>query len=382
MRRVIKTLTLLAVVMLFVGPVIGANGYSISATPKIDVPSQTAEVSGTEYTIDSITRTTTDDGLSVSTDVPSNNSYFIQLRNPDNQIVSRSLKSGDADHDISNFGSGEAGSYSVIIERNGVQAVHPVVIPGYTLSVTAPSKAEQGSVISVTASVTERDVDKHSELDYVEVVAGDSDTMVRQTLSKGSSGKYTTNLSTSDFKTETYDLSVVIRGDAKVRGRNEIVGIADPQQLNITEPAEATPTTTSTPGDNPNGGTGSTGGGMTGDTVDDQTETEKNTTATPSTENNSAQTATVTQTVETQRQQTTTQAVSTDSSQQSPVVDTNQTKTSPADSTSPTATSNEVLEPATTSPATTDEAGPSFTIGLTIFAGILALYLGVRSSQT
>lgn len=378
MRRTMEVVILLSVAVLVGGSVAGASGYSISATPEIDVPSRTAEFGGTEYTIDSITRTTADSGLSVSTDVPSNTSYFIQLRNPDNQIDSRQLKYGDANYDISNFGSGEAGSYAVVIERNGIKAVHPVVIPGYTLSVTVPQEVEQGKAIPVTATVTERDVDKHSELDYVEVVAGDSGTTVRQTLSKSGDSEYTANLSTSDFEAGTYDLSVVVRGEAKVRGRNEIVGIADPQPINITEPATPTATSTATPDDGDStSGTGGSGGGTTGDVINSdstETPTEKGTsTATVTVENNSTQAVTATATERATNQQTATQMGST----RSPAAGTSQTESPTRSSTPPVTTSDAVLEPATTGTTTTDGTGPGFTVGLSALAGLLALYLGV-----
>ena len=384
MRRVIDLVALFAVVILLGGSVAGATGYSISATPEIELPSKTVEFAGTEYTIDSITRTTADEGLSISTDVPANTSYYIQLRNPDNKIISRSLKSGDADHDISNFGAGEAGSYSVVIERNGIKAVHPVVIPGYTLSITVPSKTEQGKEIPVTATITERQVNKHSELDYVEVIAGDSDTMVRQTLSKESGNEYTANMSTSDFEADTYNLSVVVRGESKVRGRNEIVGIGDSQVINITEPTTRTPTATSTPDDNGDtGSTGANGGGIAGGGVGtDPTETANQndtSTVTPSPGNNSTQTVSATETLVTPSQQTTTQTASTESPQQSPEAGTSQPETSSTASTPAVTTNDEILQPATSGKTTTDGTGPGFTIGLSVFAGILTLYLGMRS---
>lgn len=340
---------------------IAAPEYTLSASPSMNIPDQTTTYQGSEYAVDSITRIFSGDSVSVSTNGPSNGTYDINLRGPDNQIVSSHSKTGESSHTFDYFGAGEAGTYAVTIrDNNELQSVHPVVLAGYEISVNSSDSVTAGDSATVTATVSERAVEKHSSLDYVELVVGTDEVQVQKQMEKQDDGTYTTTVSTNDLEPATYDMYLTVRGEAEVRRRPEFLAVSDQRTLTVVAP------TTETAED---GGSDSPQSGGAGDTEQTQTATphttSTETTATPTDTMTEVNSATVTRT---ERTETGTQSTETLTESQSEHV-----------SHSPTASpqSSEILEPVTSRTETvTAGSGPGFTVGLALLAILLSIALG------
>jgi len=358
--KVSLQLILVFAVALTAASALAAPGYSLSATPSLDVPEQTVTYEDTEYTITSISRVFAGESVTADADVPDGATYEIKFRGPDNQLISSDRYTDDTTHTVDYFGNGEAGTYAVTIrDENELKAVYPVVLAGYSVSVDAPTSIESGQSLAVTADLSEKDIQKHSSLDRVEVVIAADDVATRQQMNKEQPGQYTANISTADIDPATYNLYVVVRGDEDVRQRAEVLAVSDLSSLTISE--QSTPTETEAESDS---GSSGSGGGNTGAGEVEPTATEE-----PTTQTRTAEPTETTRTVE----GTTTQSETVTTRSPTPTAQTERPNT---DTETPTTTteSSGVLTPETTAPETTTaESGPGFTI----VTGLLAMLIVV-----
>jgi hypothetical protein len=199
-------LCVLAVVA-FVATGAAVDGYSISGDSSIETPTRTVTYEGQSYTIDSVSRITAGESVTITTSVPSGAAYDLNLRDPDNQLISSERKTGNATHTLSYFGpTDEAGTYAATIQDDGdTVAVYPIVVAGYDISVPSPDDVEAGETVTISATVTERSVEKHSSLDRVEVVVGNDDVEVQQSMTRVDDDTYETTVSTDGLAAETYN---------------------------------------------------------------------------------------------------------------------------------------------------------------------------------
>jgi len=371
---------------LLVGPLtvstLATSEYGLSAEPSIDVPDRTVTYDGNEYTFNAITQTTTDSAVEVTTTVPNDESYYIQFRDPDNGVIESVFQTGESSYSIDFYGEGQAGTYAVLLRESGeFRAIYPIIVPGYDVSVSAPETVDSDSSITVTADISERSIDRHSDLSYVELVLYNDGHEMREQMEAGESGSYTQTISADQLDTGIYNVSVVVRGDAEVRNQDEVLALSEPRSLTVTETDTQTPTETDTPASTPaddddssGGGGGSSGGGggsAPPDTDDEEIQTERETQTITATTPTTTQTIVPTTTVE--------PATPTSTPSEQPSVTEDPTQTNAQ---TPTVTG--VLEPNTEQPtsangSTSSGSGPGFTPLLTVFAAISAIvYMRMR----
>ena len=225
-------------------------GYAITGTPSLDVPDRTVSYQGGQYTVESITRVTGDDSFAVELDVPDGTGYEVYFRGPDNQLVSSTRHTGDATQTIEYYGAGEAGTYAVTIRAdNEVKAVYPVVVSGYDVTVDVPATVATGDSLTVSVDLSERQRQRHSELAAVQVVVGGPSVERQVEMQRQADGEYTATLSTGDLSPGTYDLYVLVRGDATVRQRAEMLAVSDLTEFTVDERTTGTTVSeTATPG--------------------------------------------------------------------------------------------------------------------------------------
>ena len=334
--------------------VAGDSAYAISGTPSIETPTRNVTFEGQQYTIDAVTRITAEDSVTVTTTVPDGASYDLNLRGPDNQLIMSERLTGDAEYTFSYFGSGDAGTYAATIQDDGdTVAVYPIVISGYDVTVTTPDSVEAGAEATITATVSERDVERHSSLDSVQVVVGNDAVVAQQTMAQTTGDEYETTISTAGLEPQAYNVYVVVRGDETVRERAEILGVSDTVSMTVTADSTATPTTAA-----------ESGGGATPEPTTNPPSTE----TTPTTS-----TAVGTSTVERPEETSSTASPST------PSTESETTRPSSDGTPQPTATSPEgVIDPSTPqSRTTTGGNGPGFTLLVTV-AVLLAVGLWQR----
>jgi len=352
--RAIGVCLLAVVAVATVGAAI--SGYTISGSDAIETPTQTVSYQGQEYTISGVSRITEDGSVTVTTTVPSGTGYYINLRGPENQLISSDRVQGNASHTFSYFGSGEAGTYAATIQDGGnTVAVHPIVIAGYAITVSSPGEVTTGEEVTIRAAVTERSVQKHSSLDSVEVVVGNDDIESQQSMTKVDDDTYETTVSTDGLAANTYSVYVLVRGNKTVRQRAEILGVSNTVELTVTDGTTTEPTND---GDETGGG-----GGISDDSEPNSgftTSTEQTPTPTPET----GETATAAGETETVQP-----GVSTTSKGNNPEATASERTTSDD--------AENVIAPSTPgSPSTTSGSGPGFTIGVAMLAVLATIAVG------
>ena len=360
---------------LLIGPLtvstLATSEYGLSAEPSIDVPDRTVTYDGNEYTFNAITQTTTDSAVEVTTTVPNDESYYIQFRDPDNGVIESVFQTGESSYSIDFYGEGQAGTYAVLLRESGeFRAIYPIIVPGYDVGVSAPETVDSDSSITVTADISERSIDRHSDLSYVELVLYNDGHEMREQMEAGESGSYTQTVSAAQLDTGIYSVSVVVRGDAEVRNQDEVLALSEQRSLTVTETDTQTPTETDTPASTPADDDDSSGGGggsAPPDTDDEEIQTERETQTITATTPTTTQTIVPTTTVE--------PATPTSTPSEQPSVTEDPTQTNAQ---TPTVTG--VLEPNTEQPtsangSTSSGSGPGFTPLLTVFAAISAIAL-------
>lgn len=234
-----QLLLVCVVITLLTTPALAVSGYSLTGSNAMAVPAQTITYENRDITVDSISQIGADESVTVTTDVPADTSYDLQLRGPDGELISNQRKTGDVTRTYSYFGSGEAGTYAAIIHHRGDPfAIHPIVIAGYDVAVSTPETVETGDEVTITATVTERSVETNSPLKRVDLVVGNGDVEKHQRMSEQDDGTYATTIDTEELSAATYDVYVVVRGEDTVFGEAEMLGISDTAELPVTEQSD------------------------------------------------------------------------------------------------------------------------------------------------
>jgi len=229
-----STVLLLVLVAVLAVAAAGNSAYSLSGTPSIETPTRSVSYQGQQYTIDAVSRISATGSVTITTDVPEGAAYELNLRGPDNQLVSSERLVDDANYTFSYFGFGEAGTYAVTIQDGGdTVAAYPVVIAGYDLSITSPGRVEEDDEVTLEATVEERAVDRHSSLDSVQVIVGNDDVERQRVMSPTTGDAYAATISTAGLDPGTYNVYVVARGNATVRQRAEILGVSDTVRMAV-----------------------------------------------------------------------------------------------------------------------------------------------------
>lgn len=381
-RLYIISAVVLVLLSIAVGHGLGQSnsGFIISTDSEFNVPDRDITFEGDDYEITSISRAEEGNSLSVTGDGPAGSGYDIILYNADRQILdSRGTSAGKQSASIDL--SYSPGTYTLAIDSQtgGTEVVHPVVIKGYDVSVSAAESVTSGDELNVDIELTERSSD--TSLNYVEVVIANQSESVTKTAS-GSDGSYSVTVQTDGLSTGDYELYATVRGTEQVNGRDEVLGFSDRNNLQVTKDAGGDDGTDSSGG----GGSGGTTGGSSTAVTD--TETSPPTDAGTSSETVTAPETTVppsptpprqtvpTKTAQprrstetTERSETTQPASSTESADAGRTVDI-------------TETTDGLILPSTPSPAddtaeTPGGASSGFTLVITIVALLIAVGLRI-----
>ncbi|WP_286672166.1 PGF-CTERM sorting domain-containing protein [Halorarius halobius] len=281
----VRTVLVLAFVGVLLVPA-GASGFaadaqfSIEITDDIDTPSRNVDIEGETFTVSSVAQRSPGEELAVPVDAPDSSiQYEVYLYNEDFEIVDTKAMQGDGTARFQT-GSYAAGSYLAAVYYDGdVDALHPVVIAGYTTSLSIDSSVESGE--STTATVEVQAGSESLPPHRVQVVIGSDSKSIRTDATKQSTGTYTATVDV-DLSPGSYFAYGVVRGSSETEnGRDVVLSVSPGQDLTVTEASTSTPTESpsdgggtgggGTGGDGPAGGTG--GGGTDGGTA--------NATATP-----------------------------------------------------------------------------------------------------
>lgn len=254
--------------------VVASSDFGISIENTVETPTQTVEFENDKYKIDSIAVYDAGETMPVDVTLPASDyDIFDLLLYNDNRNIERSQRTRDpttsesVDFDTSGV---PPGTYSLNLEVDGsLNAVHPVVVPEYDLSIDVPDTAIVDEDIEIEVSVTPaEDVPAG-----VEVILWTEDHTKRVDATADGEGTYTTTVALDDFETTDYNVYATALGDDTVEGtgEKEILGIGDAGALTVSETGSS-----SGPGGNVGGGGGAGGGGAAPGTTPEENSTAEN----------------------------------------------------------------------------------------------------------
>lgn len=301
-RRVCVTILAFALLIITAGAVSGYSLAPSSSQDTIDIIDQDIDSEYGSATISSVTRVTKGSSVSMEVTVAENDDLpNFQLRDRDNSILrlQRNVEDGstitiDSSALVPSGQSGTtAGTYVASLWYDGkAVAAHPIVVQGYDISVSAPDTVEQGQNATITATLAERDIPKHSNLESVELVIGANDNVaLRENMNKkDQSNEYSLDVQTDKLDQDTYDLYIGVRGDETTElGNKETLAISDRSTFVVAEPetesseSEPSDDTNQSEGDNENSSSDTE---TQSDTKNASTNNEENVNSTNSTVNN------------------------------------------------------------------------------------------------
>lgn len=240
---------------------VAQSGYAISSTESTSVPERTFDLQGESHTVDS--RISVAPGAAVSVDVAAPDEvYRVYLYNGDQQIVDRQRGDGDGSFtfDLSGY---EPGSYAITAhsrETDQHEAVMPVLVEGYDVTVDGPSSVSADESFDVTITMSEGAA-SGDPASVSAVLASDGDE--HTVTASGGDGEYTASVAAEDLDAGEYNVYGVVQGTDEAFDRDELLGLAEGSSLTVGEANE----TEGTDGGAADGGNGSDGGAAGGATT-------------------------------------------------------------------------------------------------------------------
>jgi len=242
----------MAVLGVTLTPVVATDHFQITSENSQPVPERSVDFRGTTYQVDSFIVADTGEAINVSVTGP-DESYRVYVYNSDEQLVdSRAALGNDTfTFDLEGY---ESGSYAVTVyQAEDYEAIVPLVVEGYDVSVDAPENITADENMSVRINV-ERNGTDESPAAVNAVISSGGDELVVDAA--GSDGEYTAAVEAGSLESGNYTVYGLVQGDEEVFGRNEVRGVSDNVSLSVrnatttatrTAGATATPTGTAEP---------------------------------------------------------------------------------------------------------------------------------------
>lgn len=231
------------------------------------IPEQTLTISEKEFQTSALRIADPGNEITVDSSAGTDQFYRVYIYDSDEQIVAQRPATGDetSTFDLSEY---DPGGYLVTISLDGeTVAIHPLIVRGYEVSVTAPAEAETGGEVRLEAEATKL---RGPDFSRVEFVITNGDDRVRKNAT--TTDPYGATLSLDGLPADTYEVYATVRGTETAFGENVILGLNEGATLDVADPTP-TPTPTATA---PSGGGSSGSGGESTSTV-----TATSTAATP-----------------------------------------------------------------------------------------------------
>lgn len=276
LRRVLLVLPLLVVGSALM-PAVPADGheYRISVDGSVPVPEQTKQIdeSGVEgeFSFSAIKPVDPGERFTARVDgVPGGDRYRLRVeRFTDDGTLRIQASTTMTGNDQTTFEAPDTpGLYFLSAyntEESGYESLYPLIVQEYDVDVDweeTPSVAESGSKVDVSASLTLASKNGEQNLEYVDVVVANEETLQNETIPRvdvaedRSSFTYSGEITVDEDVLpvgDDYVLYVAARGPDTVEGLQIPVGISEQRAFEVTEPTTPTPasstTTTPTPTD-------------------------------------------------------------------------------------------------------------------------------------
>ena len=235
-HRLISIVVICVLILMATPVVVTAADFDVTTEESINVADRSVEQGGNTYEINSITQVDPTDQITADVDAPSDTDVTMYLYDKNENILRGYEGTGTTNFnvDIDDHGASEPGTYALVVQSDGIrEAVHPLIVRGYSISANAPGSATMGNDISVDGEFTQLRGDQYDQIDIV-IAATDTETeVISQSNIDGET--FSTSISTQNTELEpgSYDVYAVVRGSDTALGRQEILGLSSPQLLEI-----------------------------------------------------------------------------------------------------------------------------------------------------
>lgn len=236
----------LCVALAGMAPFVGAqSAYGLSISPSIDAPERTVTLDGQEYQVSAIAQRTPGDELAVAVSAPEGTEYDVDLYDADRQVVDYESGVGD-DRVAFDTAELEPGSYVVGLYVDGVyEAIHPVVVAGYSVSTDHPSEVTAGSAFEVSVEVAPGE--RSTPPAGVTVVLWNDGTTERVSASQASDTEYVATVPGDALSAGEYRVYAAAQGEEEVNGEPELLAASAGGTVTVETASAPEPTPTAAP---------------------------------------------------------------------------------------------------------------------------------------
>ncbi|OIB55773.1 hypothetical protein [Natrialba sp. SSL1] len=238
MRRNFGLIALL-IAGVFAAAIIGVTAVAatadaeMTADPAIDTPTETVDIRGDDYEVDQIA--VVEQGETLEVDVSDTTEYDLLLYNTDAKIEAQKDEDSTLEFEIDE--SIEPGGYMLTLETDeDREAVIPVVVQGYDISLEYPATVDDTEDVTFDATVESAGIDGHP--DEFELVIWSGDTATELTLEHTDGTSYSATKSMSALGTDTYEVYGAVIGDDTVEGYEVPNAVVEGSVLTVTDSAE------------------------------------------------------------------------------------------------------------------------------------------------
>lgn len=227
MRRALG-IAVVFVGVLLVGSAVAASGGSADLTVEdsIEIPEQTVENGGSEYTFDRVAIRSPGDDIVVDVTLPDGVSAAnVELRNADEEVEDRTRVTESETVTFSGEDTEQypPGTYMMILEFDGsYEAVHPVIISGYDMSLSYPGEVEPDGSLTVTTNVEAATLDDPPN--GVDIVFHGNGEVIDVSADRVDDWTYETTLDLDGVAEGQYTLYAIATGDDEVEGYSVSLG--------------------------------------------------------------------------------------------------------------------------------------------------------------
>ncbi len=227
----------LAVAVLLVGFLVAGVGVTSASEPdisvddSIDTPEETIELEGSTYEVSAIAERVPGEDLTVEVGLPDDSSGELDLYDSDENVADWE-NVDDGDTVTFNTSQLEPGTYMLALQIDGsYEAVHPVIISGYDMTLSHPTEAAPSESITVTVDVAQTRVDEPpAGVDVVVHGAGDT---IDVTADKIDDETYEATMDFDEHAEGEYQVYAAARDGGEAAGYPTLLGATAGETITV-----------------------------------------------------------------------------------------------------------------------------------------------------
>ncbi|WP_246999288.1 T9SS type A sorting domain-containing protein [Halosolutus gelatinilyticus] len=212
--------------------VVADTEYELTVAGAIDTPTETVTIEGSEFKIDHIG--VVEPGETITVGVESMENYYLYLYNADGQSEYDDYYSASDDEVEIDTSSTPPGTYMLSLTpetEDGRQAVAPVVVEGYDLSLEYTETATINEEIEFTATA---EPSGESNGAGVDVAIWDGNDVTEISLDQTGEMTYEGALPAADLGEGEYQAYAAVRGDDEVENYETVLAIENGATITVT----------------------------------------------------------------------------------------------------------------------------------------------------